>query len=63
VAAGNNYKSGKAKEQIEASKQLNDAAAWEQNLDLMRTRDEVLAELKKKHGPGVAGPTSTDGRA
>src|SRR5258708_35249119 len=61
VQAGANLKSGKGKEQIEANKWLNDAAAYEQNLDLMRSRAEVLADLKGKHGPTVAGPTSTDG--
>jgi hypothetical protein len=57
--AGINLKVGKAKEQQEANKFLNDAAAYEQNLDLMRSRDEVLAELKKKHA--ASGPMSTDG--
>ncbi len=59
--AGINYKSGKAKDQIEASKWLNDAAAYEQNLDLMCTRDEILARLKKGHGAAIAGPAATDG--
>jgi hypothetical protein len=57
--AGDNYRSGKAKEQIAANKQLNDAAAWEQNADLMRSRAEVLAQLKK--GPAAVGPAGTDG--
>jgi hypothetical protein len=45
--------------QKDVSRLLNDAAAIEQNLDLMRSREEVLAEQKKgKHGPS---PTGTDG--
>jgi hypothetical protein len=36
------------KNQKDAEKLLNDAAANEQNLDLMRSRDEVLAEAKNK---------------
>jgi hypothetical protein len=57
-----NYRSGKAGEQKEATKFLNDAAAYEQNLDLMRSRDEVLADLKKKSAPvstGTDGPSVT----
>jgi Domain of unknown function (DUF4139)/N-terminal domain of unknown function (DUF4140) len=61
VAASNNLKVGKVKEQLEANRQLNDAAAWEQNLDLMRSRAEVLADLKKGNSSNVAGPTGTDG--
>jgi hypothetical protein len=55
-----NYKSGKGKEQQEAQKWLNDAAAYEQNLDLIKSREEVLAALKKK-GHAAAAPTTTDG--
>jgi hypothetical protein len=45
--------------QKDVSKLLNDAAAIEQNLDLMRSREEVLAEQKKgKHAPS---PSGTDG--
>jgi hypothetical protein len=58
--AGANYRSGSLKRQFEAVKDLNDAAAWEQNIDLMRSRDDVLAQLKKG-GKGIAGPTGTDG--
>jgi Domain of unknown function (DUF4139)/N-terminal domain of unknown function (DUF4140) len=59
--AGANYLGGKADAQKEAAKWLNDAAAFEQNLDLMRSRDEVLADLKKKSGPANVGPAGTDG--
>ena len=60
IQAGANYRSGKSKDQVVAQKQLNDAAAWEQNIELMRSRSEVLAQLKKgnKAGPGTS---STDG--
>jgi hypothetical protein len=58
--AGVNYRLGKTKDQDKANKQINDAAAWEQNIDLMRTRSEVLAQLQKG-SKGVAGPSSTDG--
>src|SRR5207302_2012146 len=47
------------KDQKEANKFLNDAAAYEQNLDLMRSRDDVLAEAKKKHAGAEL--TQTDG--
>jgi len=56
--AGANYRSGKAMDQILANKFLNDAAAWEQNNDLMRTREDVIAQLKKK---GNFIPGGTDG--
>jgi uncharacterized protein (TIGR02231 family) len=59
--ASENYRSGKGKEQLDAQKFLNDAAAWEQNLDLMRSRDDVLAGLKKDQKKGMAGPSGTDG--
>lgn len=60
--AGANFKSGKALEQKEAAKWLNDAAAYEQNLDLMRSRDEVLAALKdRKQGQPATGAAGTDG--
>jgi hypothetical protein len=52
---------GQAKAQKDAEKLLNDAAALEQNLDLMRSRDEILAQLKKRKGPALADPTNTDG--
>ena len=58
--AGVNYRSGKLKEQEDAVKQLNGAAAWEQNIELMRSREEVLAQLKKG-GKASAGTTSSDG--
>ncbi|MBI2805995.1 MAG: mucoidy inhibitor MuiA family protein [Planctomycetes bacterium] len=49
-----------AKVQKEAERLLNEAAAIEQNLDLMRSRTEVLADLKKGKG-SIAGPAGTDG--
>jgi hypothetical protein len=57
----NVFRSGKSKEQLEANRWLNEAASYEQNLELMRSRDEVLAQLKKKGGQGIAGPSGTDG--
>ena len=60
--AGANFKSGKAKDLQEAAKWLNDAAAYEQNLDFLCTRDEMLARLKKGKGHVVAlDPSQTDG--
>jgi hypothetical protein len=55
-----NYRSSKTAEQALAGRFLNDAAAYEQNLDLMRSRDDVLAQLKKRSQiqPGSA---SNDG--
>jgi hypothetical protein len=58
--AGLNYRSGKGKDQKEAGLWLNEASAYEQNIELMRSRDEILAQLKKG-SKGVAGPSSTDG--
>ncbi len=49
------------KAQKDAERLLNEAAAIEQNLDLMRSRDEVLADLKKGRNAFVAGPAGTDG--
>jgi hypothetical protein len=46
--------------QKEVDRILNEASALEQNLDLMRSRDDVLAKLQKK-SPMVADPTRTDG--
>jgi uncharacterized protein (TIGR02231 family) len=59
--ATDNFRSGKATEQIAGNKFLNDAAAWEQNLELMRTRDEVLAQLKKGGKAHIGPTTGTDG--
>ena len=58
--AGINYRSAKNEEQILANKFLNEASAYEQNIDLMRTRSEVLATLQKG-GKGMSGPAGTDG--
>ncbi len=57
--AGGNYRSGKTAEQALATKFLNDAAAFEQNIDLMRSRDEILANLKNSKKMG--GSSGTDG--
>src|SRR5262245_22116960 len=56
----NVFRSGKSREQLEANRWLNEAASYEQNLELMRSRDEVLAQLKKG-GKGVPGASGTDG--
>jgi hypothetical protein len=58
--AGVNYRTNSTKALFDANKQINDAAAWEQNLDLMRTRAEILAQLKKGN-KAAAGPSGTDG--
>src|SRR5205823_3419634 len=48
--------------QKETQRLLNEAAAIEQNLDLMRSRDEVIAENAKSKKNSVAvGPAGTDG--
>jgi hypothetical protein len=57
--AGANFRSGKSKEVMDANKFLNDASAYEQNLELMKSRDEIHAALKKKGQ--LAGPSGTDG--
>jgi hypothetical protein len=59
--AAGNYRGGKSDAQKDAAKQLNDAAAWEQNFDLMRDRAEVLAEAKKKQPTSLTadGPSVT----
>jgi uncharacterized protein (TIGR02231 family) len=60
LQAGVNFRTGKGKEQLEAGRQINDAAAYEQNIELMRSRAEVLAQLKKGN-KAPAGPSGTDG--
>jgi hypothetical protein len=60
--ADQNYRSSKSDDQMLANRFLNDAAAYEQNLDLMRSRDEVLDGLKKKNPTapvGADGPSVT----
>ncbi len=52
--AGANYRSGEIKGQLEAGKQLNDAAAWLQCFELTRSPTDVLAQLKKG-GNAIAG--------
>jgi hypothetical protein len=57
-----NFRSGKIMDQQDANKFLNDAAAWEQNLELMQTKADILALLNKKGAKGQ--PTmnaNTDG--
>ena len=49
------------KAQKDADKFLNEAAAIEQNLDLMQERSEVLANLKSKKNLAISGPAGTDG--
>jgi hypothetical protein len=53
--AAGNFKVGKSKEQLEAQKQLNDAAAYEQDNEFRKSRAEILAELKGKGGRGQGG--------
>ncbi len=59
---GGGFQGGLFADQVQkqADRFLNEAAALEQNLDLMQSRDEVLANLKKGKGP-IAGPAGTDG--
>jgi hypothetical protein len=45
--AGRNYRSGKGDDQKIADRQLNDAAAWAQNFELMQTKQQILASLAK----------------
>jgi uncharacterized protein DUF4139 len=45
--AQGNYSKGGQKEVMDAIKQLNDASAWEQNIDLMKSRDEIQRANKK----------------
>ena len=52
--ASSNLISGDSKMQWQAAKDINDAAAVEQNLDLQQSREEVIANLKKR-------PISADG--
>jgi uncharacterized protein (TIGR02231 family) len=47
--------------QKDADKALNDASAIEQNLELMKSREEVVAELKQSKKGLISGPTGTDG--
>jgi len=47
--------------QQETQRLLNEAAAIEQNLDLMRSREEVLADNAKKRPAVAIGPAGTDG--
>jgi hypothetical protein len=57
--AGFNYRSGGTKEQEEAARWLNTASAYEQQIDLMRTKAEIVA-LQKKLSP-AADPSRNDG--
>src|SRR5207247_3094358 len=55
----NSFKEG---DQLKANWQLNEAAAYEQNLDLIKSRDEILAAQKlgnRKAGSGNDGPSVT----
>jgi Domain of unknown function (DUF4139)/N-terminal domain of unknown function (DUF4140) len=47
--------------QKETERLLNEAAAIEQNLDLMRSPEEVIADKAKKKQPIAVGPAGTDG--
>ena len=57
--AGMNYRSGGTKDQEEAARQLNTASAYEQQIDLMRSKAEIVA-LQKKLSPGTD-PSRNDG--
>ena len=61
VQAGANYRFGSMKKQEAAAKDLNDAAAWEQNLELMQTKADVLANLKKGGKSASPARAGTDG--
>jgi hypothetical protein len=61
-----NYRDGKAGEQKEAVRFLNEAAAFEQNAELMRSRDDILALNQKQRMPamvmqGTPAPSANDG--
>jgi hypothetical protein len=63
-----NYRAGGAKGVGEATRQLNEAAAFEQNAELMRSRDDIiaLAQSGKRMPasptiPGATAPLSNDG--
>ncbi|HZZ81369.1 MAG TPA: mucoidy inhibitor MuiA family protein, partial [Gemmataceae bacterium] len=60
LQAGRNYRDGSVKAQLDAAKDLNDAASYEQNLELMQTPAQVLANLKKGEKQ-LAGPAGMDG--
>jgi hypothetical protein len=53
IDAQRNYTKGGSKEQKDADMWLNDAAAYEQNLDLMKSRDAILAENRKQAGRAI----------
>jgi len=57
--AGFNYRSGGQREQEEAARFLNTASAYEQQIDLMRSKAEIIA-LQKKLSPGTD-PSRNDG--
>jgi hypothetical protein len=63
IQAGRNYRDGSVKAQMDAAKDLNDAASYEQNLELMQTPAQVLANLKKGEkaqiAAGMDGPSVT----
>ena len=47
--------------QKEADKLLNEASASEQNLELMKSREEIISELKHSKKGIISGPTGSDG--
>lgn len=61
--ASANYRSGESKQAAEAGRILNEASAQEQQLDLMRSRDEIIAlqKLQRRIAPaaGNDGPSVT----
>jgi hypothetical protein len=58
--AAGNFRTGKSKEALDGNKFLNEASAYEQNLELMQSKADIVAQLKKG-GKGIAGPSGTDG--
>jgi hypothetical protein len=62
VEAGRNFSIGKSKEVMDGNKFLNDASAYEQNIELMQTKGDLVNALKKGgKGNAIAGPSGTDG--
>ena len=54
------FLSGKSKEAGEATKNLNDASAIEQQLEMMKSRESIIAQASLKKSPGIA-PAGNDG--
>jgi hypothetical protein len=61
IQAFDNYRQGGQKEAELAAKFFNEAAAVEQQQELMRSRDEIVAHNKKLQQPQPASPSTNDG--